>query len=105
MIVTDIKTEHARDIALLHIEGISTGFISSLGADFVTSLYEAIARSDTSFGFVAQDDSKLLGFVAFTANLSRLYRSVVLKKGPRFAVLLAGKMFSVSRLKNVLNTT
>ncbi|UCG60099.1 MAG: GNAT family N-acetyltransferase [Phycisphaerales bacterium] len=104
MIVTGIKREHAKDVALLHIDGISTGFISSLGADFVTCLYEAIAQSDVSFGFIARDDSGLLGFATLTTNLSRLYRSVVLKKGPRFAALLARKMLSVRRLKKVFET-
>jgi hypothetical protein len=36
---------HSSKIARLHISGNSTGFISSLGLDFVTALYEAIAES------------------------------------------------------------
>ena len=46
-----LKIEHAHDIAALHIQGINTGFISSLGIDFVTALYEAIAKSTSGFGF------------------------------------------------------
>ena len=33
------------DVARLHIQGIPTGFISSLGQKFVTALYESIAES------------------------------------------------------------
>ena len=91
-------------IAALHIEGIKTGFISSLGIDFVTSLYEAIAESKLAFGFVAQEDKKILGFVAFSTNMASLYKSVVLKKGLRFAFLLAGKMLSLQRIKKVFET-
>lgn len=104
MIITDIKQEHARDTATLHIQGISTGFISSLGVDFVTSLYEAIAQSKDSFGFVTEEGDRVLGFVAFTANLNSLYKFVILRKGLRFALLLAGKMFSLQQMKKVFET-
>ena len=100
----DLQSSHAEQIAKLHIEGINTGFISSLGIDFVVSLYEAIAQSKSSFGFVAEKDGKVLGFVAFTTNLSKLYKSVILKRGPLFALLLAGKMLSLERVKRVFET-
>jgi len=41
-----LQAIHAKPIAKLHIEGINEGFISSLGIDFVTSLYEAIAKDE-----------------------------------------------------------
>lgn len=43
MIFETMKKSDASQVAHLHISGISTGFISSLGLDFVTTLYEAIA--------------------------------------------------------------
>jgi ribosomal protein S18 acetylase RimI-like enzyme len=102
-----LDTKHAEQVARLHIEGISTGFISSLGTEFVTALYEAIAQSKTDFSFVTSlvsEDNKVLGFAAFTSNLGKLYKSVVLKKGARFAFLLAGKMLSLQRIKKVFET-
>jgi len=42
--------------------------------------------------------------VAFTTNLSKLYKSVILKRGPLFALLLAGKMLSLERVKRVFET-
>ena len=41
-----ITSLDAPAVAALHIEGITTGFISSLGIDFVTALYEANAKSN-----------------------------------------------------------
>jgi len=99
-----LKINHASQVARLHIEGISTGFISSLGHEFVTALYEAIVESEYSFGFVAVENDKVLGFVAFTTNLNSLYKSIMFKKGLRFAFLLAGKMFSFQRIKKVFET-
>jgi ribosomal protein S18 acetylase RimI-like enzyme len=99
-----LTIKHARDIAGLHIRGINTGFISSLGIDFVTALYEAIAKSTSSFGYAVEDNNKVLGFVTFTTNLSNLYKSIIAKKGWRFALLLAGKMFSLDKIKKVFET-
>lgn len=59
MQIRDITTEDAPAVAALHIEGIRTGFISSLGIDFVAALYEAIAQSNSGFGFVAEENGKL----------------------------------------------
>jgi ribosomal protein S18 acetylase RimI-like enzyme len=102
--VTQFLCEHAPHVAELHIQSIGTGFISSLGIDFVTALYETIAQSKSSFGFVAQEANKIVGFVAFTTDISKLYRLVVLRKGLRFVTLLAGKMLSLQRLKRTLET-
>jgi hypothetical protein len=49
----------ANNVAALHIDCITRGFISSLGIDFMTSLYKAIARNKTCFGFVAVDNNRL----------------------------------------------
>ncbi|MHC4755643.1 MAG: GNAT family N-acetyltransferase [Planctomycetota bacterium] len=99
-----LKTQRAHDIASLHIQGIGTGFISSLGINFVTALYEAISQSRTSFGYTIEEDGRVLGFVTFTTNLNKLYKSVIASKGLRFAFLLAGKMFSLKRLKRIFET-
>lgn len=101
------KAEHAGQVAMLHIEGIRTGFISSLGLDFVTALYEAIAESEHAFGFVCTSPDKpdkILGFVAFSSHLGSLYKSVLKKKGLRFTLILAKKMSSFGRIKRVCET-
>ena len=104
MDIVGIESKHTSEIAKLHIQGINTGFISSLGIDFVTALYKAIAESNSSFGFVAEEEDRVLGFVAFTTNLNKLYKSVILKRGLRFAFLLAGKMLSLQQIKKVFET-
>jgi ribosomal protein S18 acetylase RimI-like enzyme len=101
MDITLFQKQYAGDVAELHISGIATGFISSLGMDFVTVLYEAIAEDENSFGFVAVEDDKALGFVAFSTNLSKLYKFVILKKGLKFGFVLARKMFSLQNIKKV----
>ncbi len=100
----DLQVIHAGQVAALHIQCISIGFISAMGLDFVTSLYEAIVRSKSSFGVVAVRNEKVLGFVAFTTNLNKLYRSIVWRKGLKFVLLLAGNMWSRKRIKKIFET-
>jgi predicted ATP-grasp superfamily ATP-dependent carboligase/ribosomal protein S18 acetylase RimI-like enzyme len=102
--VTKLLPEHAEEVARLHISGIHTGFISSLGIDFVTFLYEAIAESESAFGFVAQRNAEVVGFVAFTTNVNVLYKSVICRHGFKLALVLARKMFSPTTIKKVSET-
>jgi ribosomal protein S18 acetylase RimI-like enzyme len=46
----------------------------------------------------------VIGFVAFTENINSLYKSIILKKGIKFAFLLAGKVFSWARIKKIFET-
>jgi len=96
-----LNKSHSNQTAQLHISGIPNGFISSLGQEFVAALYEAIAEDKNSFGFVAVEEDKMLGFVAFSINLSRLYRYVALKKGFKFAFVLAKRNLSLQAIKKV----
>ena len=100
----DLRTEHAGQVAVLHIQCISTGFISSMGINFVTCLYKAIVQSNSSFGVVAFRDEKVLGFAAFTTNINTLYKSIIWRKGLKFALLLAGHMCSLKRVTRMFET-
>lgn len=100
----DLQVIHAGQVAALHIQCISTGFISSMGIDFVTSLYEAIVKSKSSLGVVAVRNEKVIGFVSFTTNLNKLYKSLIRRKGLKFALLLAGNVLSLRRIKKIFET-
>jgi ribosomal protein S18 acetylase RimI-like enzyme len=100
----ELRPEQAWQVAELHISGIATGFISSLGTGFVRVLYETIAESRFGFGLVAEIKGRVVGFVVFTPDINKLYKSVIFKRGLYFVFLLAGKMFSISRIKKVFET-
>jgi len=100
----DLQVIHAGQVAALHIQCISTGFISSMGIDFVTSLYDAIVKSKSSLGVVAVRNEKVIGFVSFTTNLNKLYKSLIRRKGLKFALLLAGNVLSLRRIKKIFET-
>lgn len=102
--ILPMRREHARQVARLHIEGIRMGFISSLGENFVTALYEGFCESPESFGYVAVKDGKVIGFASFTTNLNKLYRTVIWKRGFRFFSLLVQEHLSWTVFRKVLET-
>ena len=104
MQIRKLLPEDARQVAELHITGIQTGFISSLGIDFVTSLYEAVASSKNAFGLVSVKGDKITGFIAFAEDIGSFYKSVIFKNFPRFVFLLAGKTFSPKLIANIVET-
>jgi len=101
--VRNLEKRDALQVAGLHIQGISKGFISSLGQLFVASLYEAIAEDKNSFGFVEVEGDKVLGFVVFSRNLSGLYKSILFKKGFKFGLIIAKQIFSFRVLKKIFD--
>jgi ribosomal protein S18 acetylase RimI-like enzyme len=104
VLIRELLPEDARQVAELHIKGIKTGFISSLGISFVSAVYESIAKSKNAFGLVVLKDSKIIGFAAFAVDTAAFYRAILFKKGLRFAFLLAGTLFSPRRIRNVVQT-
>lgn len=102
--ITKLLPEHAPEVAQLHISGIPTGFISSLGINFVTFLYEAIAESPSAFGFVAEHENKVVGFIAFTTNVGQLYKSILRKHGLGFIFILIQKIFCLRTMRNAFET-
>lgn len=102
--IVELTPEYAEEVAKLHILGIHTGFISSLGLDFVAALYKAIATSESAFGFVVLKADQVVGYVAFTTNVKNLYKSVIYKCGLKLAFKLAWKMFSLDTIKKISET-
>ncbi len=105
MAIIKLESQYCEDVAKLHIEGISTGFISSLGLKFVTALYYTICRHKSSFGFVAVDSGKVIGFVAFSTKLSGLYKFACLRYGIKFGFILFKYLFSIERFKKIFANT
>jgi ribosomal protein S18 acetylase RimI-like enzyme len=103
-VIVPLRKEHAEQVARLHISGIPTGFISSLGERFVTALYEAIVESPFGFGFVEEKNGTVLGFVAFTTSLKGLYKTIFLKRGFYFLFILFRKLISRNTIRKMFET-
>jgi ribosomal protein S18 acetylase RimI-like enzyme len=96
--------DDAPQAARLHAAAIETGLLSSLGTPFLTSLYRLMAADPAADGCVAVQDSQIVGFAVYTADLHALYRSMLRRGGLRFMWRLAGSLFSWRRCRRILET-
>lgn len=78
MEIYPLTQEHAKDAARLHIAGQPGTFLTSLGPDVLTVLYQALPQSPVGFGFAATDNPATLspapisGFVSATTSMGSL---------------------------------
>jgi ribosomal protein S18 acetylase RimI-like enzyme len=71
-----LRTGRAGDaaaVAALHAERIGEGFLVTLGPRFLTRLYRRVALSQAAVLVVAEDDDRIVGFVAATTSTRRFY--------------------------------
>lgn len=61
-------------IARLHVSGIATGFLSTLGVRFLAELYTGMLESDRCGVWVARSGGRVVGFVAGADDTSAFYR-------------------------------
>lgn len=66
--------EDARIISHLHIRNIKLGFLTKLGPKLLEGVYRFIIVGEESFCYVAELDSKIVGFVAATEDCKLLYK-------------------------------
>lgn len=105
---TNVRVERGRvnprSAAELHSSGIREGFLSSLGIPFLTQLYRAIDLAPQSGVFLAIQDKRVLGFVAYTADIAGCYRWVLTRKGLRLLLPLVSSLFRPRFYRKALET-
>ncbi len=80
--IEPLKPSHASDAAHLHLLGINTGFLSSLGQSFLCQLYKAVPVCPAGFGFVSLDETgRVNGFIACAESTGRLYKQAITRRG------------------------
>jgi ribosomal protein S18 acetylase RimI-like enzyme len=82
-----------REVAELHVENIDQGFLSTLGVPFLSLLYETIDTSEKGVLFVAEEESRLAGFVSGSEDIREIYKAL-LRRWPRLIVSLMPSLFS-----------
>ncbi len=74
--LTALLPDHAADAARLHILGQPGTFLTSLGPEVLTVLYQTLPASQHAFGFAAIDPQRpasLIGFVSATTSTGALF--------------------------------
>lgn len=91
-------------VAQLHVEGITEGFLSTLGLRFLSTLYAGIAQAPGSRVLVAEQGKAVLGFIAFTADVASCYRWVLTRRFLPLGFALLPKLLKLSIYRNIIET-
>lgn len=102
MIIRLAVEKDARAIAGLHKGEIKKGFLSSLSVSFLEKLYGAIIASPHGFGVVAEDNGKVVGFIAGAIDIKKIYRYFFSRYFIQGGFLLFGQIFSLSTARKII---
>ncbi len=82
--------EHAAAAAAIHAEGQPGTFLTSFGPSFLRALYSQMAQSAHSFGCVALDGGEVIGVVTGTEDSGAVFRELILRRGLKLLLPVAG---------------
>jgi ribosomal protein S18 acetylase RimI-like enzyme len=99
-----VSSADYRAVARLHARGITEGFLSSLGLDFLTTLYTGIDHAPGCGVVIAVQDGDILGFVSYARDTRECYRSVLQAKWLRLAWNRAPRLLHVSIYRKLSET-
>lgn len=92
--------EEIFQIARLHSRNIKSGFLSSLGENFLTIMYESIQTKGILIG--VKRNNEIIGFVSGVTDLNSVYIEFVRKKILKIIIILFPKIFSILVFKNLI---
>jgi glycosyltransferase involved in cell wall biosynthesis/ribosomal protein S18 acetylase RimI-like enzyme len=98
------RREDVRLIARLHIDGIDTGFLPTLGVRFLTHLYRAMIEQSGSRIIVAADAYSPIGFVAGVPDVGDFYKVFMWRHGLRAALSAIPALVKPSTWRRVWET-
>lgn len=82
--VSQFEEEKIDEIVAIHIQAFNGFFLSSLGNGFLKQLYMSYCEHIDSNLLIAEQNEKIVGFLAYSSNLSELYTFMIKKRLIRF---------------------
>lgn len=77
--------KHVNDITEVHLHAFKDFFLSFLGRGFLKQLYNGFIEHPQSGVIIAIEDKKIIGFCAYSENLSDFYKFLIKTRLPGFA--------------------
>lgn len=76
--IKTLELKHIPQIAKIHVRALKQDFLPLLGADFLEILYMGVLKKKEAFGFVAEEEDKVIGFVIGTKDMNKFFRAALL---------------------------
>ena len=84
--VSQTEKKHIREISAVHMETFPGFFLTFMGEGFLRELYSGYCSHASSGLLTAEDDEgKVIGFLAYSADMSGFYRELIRKRLLPFA--------------------
>ena len=90
-----------REIARIHMQCISQGFLPALGEHFLSLLYQSLDADPNSVLFIERINGQVVGFVAGGRGARLIYRQIM-KRLPIFLLALLPSVFNPRKLKRII---
>lgn len=72
-------SKKAKEIAEIHVKTFQGFFLTFLGKGFLETYYKNVARHEKSDIILALDDDKIIGFLAYSCDVSGMYKFFIKK--------------------------
>jgi len=92
--------KYAKILAQIHKDEISAGFLSSLPSNFLEKFYISVIEND--FSVIAKENGEIVGFIAGTADIGKLYSYFLKRYFFHSAVILLPKIFNLRKIMETL---
>ena len=84
------SSDYIKTIAELHIKAFPTFFLTQLGVSFLRTLYSGYMEDKDSGIIVAEENGKMVGFIAYSNDYPRFYKGLIKHHLIKFAFCSLG---------------
>ena len=91
--ITDINKELINDVTDIHLAAFRGFFLTFMGNGFLKQMYKAYAEHDESGIYAAFEEDRVVGFLAYSENMSGLYKYMIKHKLIQLAWYSIGAFF------------
>lgn len=94
--IREVKSEEKKlidDIVTIHLNTFSGFFLTFMGRGFLNQMYRSYCDHKASGLLVALDNEKAIGFLAYSADFSGLYKFMIKKRLIQFGWYSVGAFF------------
>lgn len=85
-------SQDVAEIVAVHLQSFEGFFLTFLGRDFLSVLYESLLADRDGILLVHEETRRIAGFVAGTTSLPESYRRMLSRRGPAFVWAAVGAL-------------